>query len=98
MIAGLMMSDYYFCPQCNKVVPASDTKEMEITTTVEFAKKWGGTPGIHKIRFHNYFSHENHYKNQPPGVIGYCPVGQTSCAKVRELSEQELYIYKLTGG
>lgn len=91
------MNDFYYCEECNKVIPASEVEELIFNITESFVEKFGGTVGERRSKIHKYFSNENSYKNQSKGVIGYCPIGLTICYKVREISEQELYVYQLLG-
>lgn len=74
------MSQPRFCEKCNKIVPDSEVKELKFKENSSF--------------FHAYNVVENAYKNQRPGVIGYCPVNRhVLCAKLREPTDQEYFIY-----
>lgn len=67
----------YFCDKCEKMVPDDEVK-----------------PIIGVTLFHQYVITENYYKNAGTNKVGYCPVKKhILCAKVREPTDYEYFIY-----
>lgn len=67
-----------FCDKCNKIVPDSEVQDL-----------------FNKGRLkHVYSEYVNAYKNQRPGMIGFCGVNETVwCGDIREPSDIEYFIY-----
>lgn len=102
------MSKFLFCEKCQKVVSEKDTKEMVFKITPEFIEKFCKSnpdmvPGEKKSVHHYLSEMVNAYDNGfPPDPksrrVGFLPETKTTlCGKVRELTDQEYFIYYTCG-
>lgn len=73
-----MSEKVLYCEECQDIVPEEDTKD--------FFKNG------HVV--HTYTHMVNAYKNQRPGMIGFCAVDErVFCGKVREPTPEEYFIH-----